>query len=90
MVVVEEQHNQEPERGGDKYPLNFQIPEVDQPPPRLRGMEGFGSGDPPKMSTRDIPTNIREAYPEDSAELRARMCDVSECGLQARGSNVRA
>ena len=71
MVIVEEQHNQEPERGGDKYPFHLKAPEVDQPPPRLRGMEGIGNGYSSKMSTRDIPTDMGEAYPEYRAELRA-------------------
>lgn len=42
VIVIEKEHDQEAERQGHEDPFRVQIPEVDQPVARLRGMEGFG------------------------------------------------
>jgi hypothetical protein len=39
MIVVEEKHGQKPKRHSNKYPLQIQIPEVNQPVSRLCGIE---------------------------------------------------
>lgn len=71
MVIVEEKHHQEPKRGSDEDPLDLEVPEVYQPSPGLRGMEGVGGWNSREMSACDIPADMREAYPKNGAELKS-------------------
>ncbi len=45
MVIVEEQHDQETERGSNKDPFDIQKPEIDQPAPWLARLESGSDRD---------------------------------------------
>lgn len=41
MVIVEQQHGKEAKRQGDEYPADVEVPEINDPIPRLGGLEGL-------------------------------------------------
>lgn len=69
MIVVEEEHNEEPKGSGYECPFQVEGPEVDQPISRLGRVEGFGNGDTSEVSVFDVPGYMREANPKDSGKL---------------------
>ena len=69
MVVIEKQHNQEPERHGYENPFRVEVPKVNQPAARLRWRECLGDWDTCDIGRVDPPRDVREANPEDGAKL---------------------
>ena len=63
MIIVEEKHNREAEGGGDKHPLQVEVPKVDYPRPGLRGLERGGDGDASEVGVQDVAADVGEAHP---------------------------
>lgn len=45
MVIVEQEHHQEPKGQCGEYPFGIKFPEMDEPAARLGRVEGAGDGD---------------------------------------------
>lgn len=69
MIVVEEQHDKEPERNSDKYPFHLESPKVDQPTPRLGWMECFCDWESANIRIFQSPGNMCEPYSKHGPNL---------------------
>lgn len=81
MVVVKQQHSQEAKRQCHEDPSDVEIPKVDHPVPRLRGLEGLGRRHECNVSALQVSWNVRKAHPE---ERRKDVCIVCEDAAEPR------
>jgi hypothetical protein len=68
VIIIEQQHHQEAKRQSHKHPLDIQIPEVDDPVPRLSGLKCANDGDAEDFSPLETPREPVEADPEKGRE----------------------
>ena len=72
MVIVEQQHHQEPKRQSDKYPLDIEVPKVNEPTTRLRRPESSRDRYAGDVAILESARDMREADPENCRELNGR------------------
>jgi hypothetical protein len=68
MIIIEQQHHQEPKRHRHKHPLDIQIPEVNDPISVLRRLERANYGYAEDFGARKAAGEPVEADPEEGGE----------------------
>lgn len=81
VVIVEQQHHQEPKRQGDKHPLDIQVPKVDNPTTRLRRLESIRDRHASDVAVLQSPRDVGEADPEYRRELCQVVSTKESCAV---------
>lgn len=71
MIVVEKQHKQKSKRHGYEDPFHLEIPEFNQPAPRLRGVECLCHRYSFNVRLPEVPRYVRKTNPKDGAKLQS-------------------